>query len=172
MNTILYLSLGANGCFAKADATHPIPKEIIGNFAESVGKFGNLIIGRNTYDLMKDQLSQTAFPGIELIVVSKSLSKFEGGRVAASPLEALHYLEQKGFSTALVGGGAQLDSCLLGQGLIDEIYLNIEPLLIKSGTFVTNENHERNLKLVNTSKLGDNILQLQYKVESGRATEK
>jgi len=171
MNTVLYMSLTANGCFAKADATHPIPKEILGNFAQSVGKFGNLIIGRHTYDLMKT-LNQGTFPGIESIVVSKSLPTFEGGKVVASPLEALRYLEQKGFSTALVGGGAQLDSCFLDQGLIDEIYLNIEPLLIKSSTFVANENLERNLKLISTSKLGDNILQLQYKVEAGRATEK
>jgi len=166
MNTVLYMSLAANGCFPKADVTHPIPKEILGNFAQSVGKFGNLIIGRHTYDLMKT-LNQRTFPDIELVVVSKSLSTFEGGKVVASPLEALHYLEQKGFSTALVGGGAQLDSCFLGQGLIDEIYLNIEPLLIKSSTFVTNENRESNLKLISTSKLGDNILQLQYKVEAG-----
>ena len=121
---------------------------------------------------MKTLLNQRTFPGIELIVVSKSLSKFEGGKVAASPLEALRYLEQKGFSTSLVGGGAQLDGCFLGQGLIDEIYLNIEPLLFNSSTFVTNENLERRLKLVSTSRLGDNILQLQYKVESGQATEK
>jgi dihydrofolate reductase len=172
MNTVLYMSLGANGCFAKADATRPIPKEILGNFAQSAGKFGNLIIGRHTYDLMKTKLNQRAFPGVELIVVSKSHSKFEGATVAASPLEALSYLEQKGFSTALVGGGAKLDSCFLDQGLIDEIYLNIEPFLAKSSTFVTNENLERNLKLVSTTKLGDNILQLQYKVESELATKK
>jgi dihydrofolate reductase len=172
MNTVLYMSLTANGCFAKAGTTRPIPKEILVNFAQSAGKFGNLIIGRHTYDSMKAQLNQRAFPDIELIVVSRSILKYEEGKVAASPLEALHYLEQKGFSTALVGGGAQLDSCFLGQGLIDEIYLNIEPLLARSDTFVISENLDSNLNLVSVNKLGDNTLQLQYKVESGSAAKK
>ncbi len=106
MKTILYMSLTANGYFAQPDQTHPIPKEVLNNFTQFVGKTGNLIIGKRTYDLMRDRIAQGGFSGIEVVIVSHSAFQSNGIGVAPSPHEALEYLERKGFDTALVGGGA------------------------------------------------------------------
>ena len=167
MKAILYMSLPANGCFARADTTHPVPSEILGNFSQTVGRVGNLIVGRHTYDLMSAQANQRGSSGVELVVVSRSRSGVEGATVTGSPLDALRHLERNGFSTALVGGGAELDNSFLLQHLIDEIYLNIEPTLVKPNGSVIAGNLESSLRLIGTSKLGEHIVQLQYKFESG-----
>src|SRR5262245_38630218 len=104
MKTILYMTLTANGYFAQADETHPIPKEILDNFRQFVGKTGNLINGRRTYELIRARIAQGIFSGIELVIVSHSLRQTEGVSLATSPQEALQHLDQKGFDTALVGG--------------------------------------------------------------------
>ena len=97
-------------------------------------------------------------------MVSRSLTHAEGARVTASPQEALHHLERKGFETALVGGGAELDSAFLSQGLVDEIFLNIEPVMMNGGSFLAMDGAaEARLRLDGTARLGD-VVQLHYRV--------
>ena len=67
-------------------------------------------------------------------------------------VEALNILKQKGFDTALVGGGAQLVNTCLSQGLVDEIYINVYPLVSKGATFAMSEN-QANLELIDVNKL-------------------
>lgn len=164
MKAILYVSLTANGYFAQLDESHPIPKEVLGNFIQHVGKSGNLIIGKHTYDLMRNQIQ--GFQGIDLVVVSRSLQQPKGILVAKSPTEALKLLEQKGKETALVGGGAELDSAFLSQGLVDEIYVNIEPLMVNKGvTLAVNELSETSLELMNSTELSRNTVQIHYQIK-------
>jgi dihydrofolate reductase len=166
MKTVLHLGLTANGCYNVSDESHSIstlPKEVLNNLAERVGKAGNLIVGRRTYELLRElPISQMA--GVVRVVVSHSLPNYNGVSVVASPVEALSLLKQKGFDTAFVGGGAQLASSFLSQGLVDEIYLNIYPLVSKGRTFAISENLETNLELVGVDKLTNDIVQMHYRV--------
>jgi dihydrofolate reductase len=118
-----------------------------------------------TYDLVRAQNAQAVFSGIEVVILSRSALQAEGISVAASPQEALQHLDQKGFDTALVGGGAQLDSSFLAQGLVDEIYLNVEPVIVNNGIMLfMAEDFEVSLQLIDTAKLSDDIIQLHYRV--------
>lgn len=163
MKTILYMSITANGYFAQPDETHSIPKEVLSNFTQFVVDIRNLIIGKRTYILMRDRIAQGGFSGIEVVIISHSPFQAEGISVVASPHEGLQYLEQKGFDTALVGGGAQLDSSFLSQGLVNEFYLNIEPIIASKGIILgTREEFETSLQFIGTAKLSDNIMQLHY----------
>ena len=136
-----------------------LPKEVMANFVQTVGKFGNLIIGRRTFDLFPSRM-----PGIEMVVLSHSPLKYDGVSVVASPAEALSLLEKKGFDTALVGGGAQLVRTFLSQGLVDELYINIYPLISKGSTFAISENFQASLELIGVDKLSADIVQLHYRV--------
>ncbi|MDA4111666.1 MAG: dihydrofolate reductase family protein [Thaumarchaeota archaeon] len=168
MKIVQYMGLMANGCYAVVDESNQsgsinleevLPKEVMANFAQTVGKFGDLIIGRRTFDLFPSRM-----PGIEMVVLSRSPLKYEGVNVAASPSEALSLLEKKGFETALVGGGAQIVSTFLSQGLVDELYINIYPLIGKGSTFATSENFQASLELIGVDKLSSDIVQLHYRV--------
>jgi len=160
MKIVHYMGLMANGCYAVVDESNQsIPKEVNVNFALSVGKIGNLIIGRRTYELFRSQM-----PGIETLVISHAPRKYDGVSVVASPAEALSLLEKKGFDTALVGGGAQLVRAFLSQGLVDELYINIYPLIGKGSTFAISENFQASLELIGVDKLSSDIVQLHYRV--------
>jgi dihydrofolate reductase len=166
MKTILYVTLTSNGYFTQADESHPIPSEILANFRQLVAKTGNLINGRRTFDMMRARMAQDNFSGIELVIVSRSPWQAEGVRVVASPHEALQHLDQKGFETALVGGGAELDSAFLSQGLVDEIYLNLVPNITGKGIrLAIDEDQTANLQFIDISKLSENIVQLHYSVK-------
>lgn len=167
MNAILYMTLTANGRIFQPDERHSIPKEILGNFGQLLSKTGNLINGRRTFELMRDQNARSRFSGIEVVVVSHTPLLAEGYQVAGSPREALNYLAQKGFETAIVGGGAQLDYAFLSHGMVDELYLNIEPIIANKGIpLVADEGFETSLHLIDTAKLSDDIIQLHYTVEN------
>lgn len=56
-------------------------------------------------------------------MISRSLPDAERLKVVATPREALGYLAAKGFETALIGGGAQLDASFLSEGFVDEVVL-------------------------------------------------
>jgi len=161
MRTILYLSLTANGGFAQASEARPIPREILADFVGIASKMGNLIVGSRTYDMMRGLASRPGFSNIKLVVVSHARCE-SGVATAASPQEALHFLEREGFDVGLVGGGAQLDSSFLSQGLVDEVYLNIEPSLSRGNLCALSGGFEGELRLTGTTKLSDSVIQLHY----------
>jgi dihydrofolate reductase len=165
MNTILYVSLTTNGYVVQPDAVHPIPKEILANFRQVVQKTGNLINGRRTYELTRAGGALDALSHVTYVVVSHEQLTAEGVEVVASPEAALQYLEQKGFRTALVGGGAGLDASFLSQGLVDEVYLNVEPSLTGAGLTIPGASGAHvALSLIETTRLSDSIVQLHYVV--------
>lgn len=159
---ILYMGLMANGCYAVTDESHSeasIPKEVNENFAQTVGKIGNMIIGRHTYELFRSRM-----PGIETVVISQSPLKYDNVTVVSSPAEALSLLEKKGYETAFVGGGAQVVSAFLSQGLVDEIYINIYPLVSRGSTFAISEIFEASLEIISVDKLNADTIQLHYRI--------
>lgn len=83
--------------------------------------------------------------------------------IAESPEEALNLL--KDFDEVIVAGGGILNNSFIEKNLVDEIYLDIEPIVITKGIplFVGKE-IEKDLKLIGQKKINDNEIQLHYKV--------
>ena len=167
LKIVHHMGLMANGCYAVVDESNQsdkinldeaLPKEVNADWAQRVGKIGNLIIGRRTFELFGSHM-----PGIETVVISHSPLGDDGVSVVASPAEALSLLEKKGFDTALVGGGAKLISTFLSRGLVDELYINIYPLISK-GAYALSENFQASLELIGVEKLNPDIVQLHYRV--------
>ena len=159
------MTLTANGFFKQADETHPIPEAILSDFGSVILKAGNLINGRKTFDLLRQSPAKNSFPGLEFVVVSKQLQKNEGFFVADSPRKALEYLQQKKFAVALVAGGAALNSAFLSEGLADEIFLNIAPVIMHEGiNLALSADIETRLELIDSKRLEKNIFQFHYEV--------
>jgi riboflavin biosynthesis pyrimidine reductase len=101
---------------------------------------------------------------VAYVVVTTDPAPREGAHVAATPEAALAYLAGRGFSTALVGGGAATDASFLSRGLIDELYLNVEPVLTGPGlTIPARAGATTPLTLVGTARLSPDIVQLRYR---------
>ncbi len=85
--------------------------------------------------------------------------------LAQSPSEAINILKQQGFETIMVCGGGKLNSGFMKENLIDEIYLDVEPIVLGQGIkLFADKDFERKLELIETKNLSQNEIQLHYKV--------
>lgn len=93
------------------------------------------------------------------------IAKADGNSEWTSDENLKGFYEQKGFTTAFLAGGGQLNTSFAKEGLIDEIYLDVEPLILGQGIKIfTDADFEFLLELLDFKKLNSNTIQLHYKV--------
>ena len=131
-----------------------------------------MIIGRKTYEVMvkNDEFNQSKLNTIKTVVVThhKALKIHHPKFVscAKSPQEALNALQKQRFKTIMVCGGGELNSSFMKENLIDEIYLDIEPIIFGRGIkLFADADFETKLELIETKKLSKNEIQLHYRVK-------
>jgi len=168
MKIILYMAITPNGMIAtKDDNTSWISRAESDSYSSVVRNAGNLIVGRRTYNILS---KQPEFSGllkeVKIVVVAQKNAPVlidPGHSVVSSPKEALRLL--KGFKEVIVAGGGILDSSFLAEDLVDEIYLDVEPVILGKGIGLFSEcDFRTGLELVGTKKISDNEIQLHYKV--------
>ena len=69
-----------------------------------------------------------------------------------------------GYKSALLGGGAVINSLFLKYKLINEIILTIEPKIFGKGISLFSEENEINLELKEILKLNKNSILIKYRV--------
>ncbi len=162
MKVILYMAMSVNGYIAKRNDETPWSKEEWKSFSSFVKKTGNLVIGRRTYELMKEDGFKNFGNPLVIVVTHR---KIRDVLAAKSPKDAITILKRKGFKTVLVAGGSRLNSSFIKPELIDELYIDVEPLILGKGIpFFQGENFEKKLNLIDISKLSKNTIQLHYSV--------
>lgn len=169
MRTILYMGITTNGYIAKEDGNSEFTsEEDLKGFFERSKAAGNIVMGKNTF---LEASRQGYFPFPDALNVVVSHQKFEnkwGDKIVftdKSPKEIIDYLNLKNFKTAFLAGGGQLNSSFLKENLVDEIYLDVEPLIFGKGIKIfTDADFEVNLELLETKKLNKNTIQLHYRV--------
>ena len=83
--------------------------------------------------------------------------------IAESPEEALNLLQD--FEEVVVAGGGILNNSFIEKNLIDEIYIDIEPIIITNGIpLFFGKEIVVNLKLIGQKKISESEIQLHYKV--------
>ena len=170
MKTILYMAMSMDGFIAKAnDDTSFVSDAEWRSFRAMVQRTKNLIVGARTYAIMK---KGNEFEGLEdirvLVVAADSSSELlnEKHSFAPSPKEALAALEKEGFQEALVAGGGTLNGSFMQEGLLDELFLDIEPIALGAGIqLFGGKELDAKLKLLGTKKLSEDEIQLHYQVE-------
>jgi dihydrofolate reductase len=167
MKVILYMATSVNGYIAKLNHDTPWSDDEFISYSDKVKEVGNLIIGKTTYDLM---LKENAFVDLNepfiAVLTSSSQKPTRGKTVFVKNFkDSLKALEKQGFQIALVGGGGQADTAALESGLLEEIFIDVEPLVFGRGIplFATS-NSDLKLKLLDTKKIGNSGLQLHYQV--------
>lgn len=125
-------------------------------------------MGKNTY-IETSKYGYFPFPdALNIVVSNQEIENKWGDNVLItkkSPKDILNLLETKNFKTAFVAGGGQLNSSFLKENLIDEIYLDVEPLIFGKGIKVFSEaDFEYDLKLMEVNKLNEDTIQLHYKI--------
>lgn len=169
MKVVLYMAVSANGLIAKKnDDTSWISKKEWNSYSLVVRTSGNVVVGSRTYNILTKQHEFSEFKNVVIVVVSRDKNFAPSNHnhfVVRSPQDAISLLSKKGFRTALVAGGGKLNASFMREKLVDEIFLDIEPIVFGKGISLFAESgFESGLKLVETKKLSKNEIQLHYKV--------
>src|SRR3972149_2220003 len=166
MKVILYMAISANGYIAREDDdTGWISGEEWNSYSKAARKSGCLVVGHRTYDILTKQPEYEKLEKVKIVVVSNKNFKTLASNhlIARNPKEALNLLTD--FKEVLVAGGGILNSSFMKENLIDEIYLDVEPLILGKGiSMFEDADFEAKLVFVETKKLSDNEVQLHYKV--------
>ena len=163
------MGISVNGYIAKENGDSEwTSEEDLRGFYEQSKNAGNIIMGRNTY-LAASKSGYFPFPDALNVVVSHQKIENEWGDKVVitdkAPKEIIKMLKQKRFTTVFLAGGGQLNTSFVKENLIDEIYLDVEPLVFGRGTKVFAEgDFELELELLETKKLNPNTIQLHYKI--------
>jgi len=163
MKVVLYMAITANGFIAKENNETPWSNEEWQSFSDKVKEIKNLIIGRKTFEIMKQGKEFQKIGNPFTVIVSNQ--KESNSNSVNSPEQAIKLLEEKGFSKILIAGGSMLNSSFMQKGLVDEIYLDVEPFLFGKGIKLFADNKfEAKLELLETKQLSKNTIQLHYRI--------
>jgi len=149
--------------------------EISANFMKTVDA---LLIGRKTYEVML-AAKQTSYPGAKNYVFSRTKKNAAGlakqlPKQTASQVEFVtsdaaifvHKLKnEKGRGIAVFGGG-KLAKSLFAADLVDEIVLNIHPVILGSGVPLFHQiDRQIDLQLLRSIRLKSGGLMVAYQVK-------
>lgn len=170
MKTTLYLATTLNGYIAKPDNNVDWVSETQwDSYLKAVNEADCVVVGRKTYDLLDG--NEEILPGRTYVVVSGNdkLKLKSKETIVVSPTNSSiqAYFQKSGFKKVLIIGGSQTNSAMLESGLVDEVMVDIEPLLLGKGIPLLSpiNNLEINLDLIETKQLNKNLVQLRYKVK-------
>jgi dihydrofolate reductase len=163
MKVTLIAALSADGFIARdahqpADWTSKEDKKV---FVELTKRAGVIVMGRNTYDTIG-----RALPGRRMIVyTSKELDNRDVETTQEKPADLIHRLGHDGYTEVAICGGRAVYDMFLAEGLVDTLYLTLEPKLFGSGLSLGHTPANTDLKLSKLTKLNDDTLLLQYEVQ-------
>jgi len=81
------------------------------------------------------------------------------------PKVIIEQLEAEGFSEVAIAGGASIYTLFLKAGVIDTLYLTVEPILFGKGVPLFTEEVSVDLELKNCTQLSPQTLLVEYKVK-------
>ncbi|MEK7543585.1 MAG: dihydrofolate reductase [Patescibacteria group bacterium] len=172
MRVTLLMAITINGFVAGPNDDTEWVKDIDALYAMTA-KAGVAIMGKRTYD---ECVKYNAFPykGALNIVMThdKALLTQSKGDVIftdATPQGVLKLVEQRGLDRVLIIGGGHVNGSFLKVGLIDDIILDIHPLIMAKGIHLFEADFPyMQLELVSFEKINDDLLQVKYRVKKDK----
>lgn len=175
MKVLLYMAVSLDGFIARKNGSEDfLSNQNWETFVALVNKTGNFIVGSKTYEAVMNWDEGFGFDDFDqritkIIISRQDLSLKAGYTLAHSPKEALEILTQKGHTQALVSGGSMINSAFIQQGLIDEVMLNINPVVIGSGIPLFSETEfPSQLSLIDNKQTSEGIIKMHYTVNPKR----
>jgi dihydrofolate reductase len=165
------MATSVNGIIAREDGQEDFLSDYgWQHFVKLSKQYGNFIVGHSTYEITKKYYvghGLDDLKDIKKIVLSRQKDLNLGPEyiVALSPTEALKILEDSGIETALVAGGSALNTSFAKENLINEVIVNVEPVVVGSGRpLFAPEDFEFKLDLESIEKYENSGLTLHYRV--------
>lgn len=171
MKVTLFMAISLNGVIARENNEEDFLSHANWiTFVELVNKTGCMIWGRRTHEVVRTWEKEywDEIKNVKKIIISsdKNLYLEETCVQASSPKDALKKLSDDRFESVILSGGSTLNNSFLKEDLINEIILNIEPVVIGKGipVFKLDGFKDAKLEFLEMQKLEEGIVQLKYKV--------
>ena len=166
MKTFIIAALSADGYIARESSlpsTVWTSKEDKKRFVEITKRAKVVVMGQNTWKTfggraLKERLnivySPNRLPDMppEVEITSKS------------PLELINELESRGFTEVAICGGSQIYTMFMQAGVVDRLYLTIEPVIFGDGIRLFKAPLDFRLKLVDDQKTEGGTRLVEYEV--------
>ena len=164
MKTFIISCLTADGYIGK-HSTHAAmwtSKEDKKRFIEITKRAGVIVMGQNTWTTLGGKPLKNR---LNIVYSPTPLDPAEGMEVTTkSPIELLADLESRGFKEVAICGGSQIYTMFMKAGLVDTLYLTIEPVVFGDGMRLFKEDMDFKLTLEECTKTETGTLLLTYKV--------
>ena len=167
MKTTLYLTSSADGYIASSDHSVPWGSEAWDTFISFCAQYKNVIVGAKSYELMHAANDLEKFNVSRCIVVSKKLTSVPEPEalIVRDPRAAIEVLQKEGFELALLSGGRALAQSFLEQRLVDELVLDIQPVILGQGIKMPSLTESLlKLELIESRKSGAGSVLMRYGV--------
>ena len=140
-------------------------------FRKVVTGFDVGVFGAGTYRVSREAIRAQMSERLLRVVMTRSPARYASEAVPgklefteATPPALADDLRTRGFQRCALLGGSQVHSLFLAAGLVDEIWLTVEPMLFGGGTPLLAHAADVRLELDDTEKFGHSTLLLKYRV--------
>ena len=169
MKVCIIAAISADGLLGASDTQSSMEwrsREDGKSFGELTRAAGVMVMGSATYNTFR---LKRAPPGRKLIIYTHHPETIQGEgdieTTAEAPEALLKRLAAQGYTSVAVCGGATIHSLFLDAGLVDELYLTIEPVLFGQGVPLFRNPTSTQLELLSCEKLNTHTLLLHYAVQ-------
>lgn len=132
-------------------------------FAKVSREAGVVIMGDKTFFTFPSPLKERLNV---VFTLEENPKEIEGVKwVKGEPKNVLKELEEMGYESAILGGGAFINGMFLEHKLVDEIHITVEPKIFGDGLGLFKGDFDVNLKLKDFEKINEDSVVLRYKVE-------
>lgn len=162
MNVLIIAAMSADGFIAhdNTELANWTSKEDKKLFVELTKRAGVMVMGHTTYKTIGHPL-----PHRRNIVYSKSdQAQDDIEMTSEAPADLLARLQAEGVTEVAVCGGASIYSLFMQAGVVNEVYITVEPVLFGVGVSLFHSRLDAPLTLLETRKLNDNTVLLHYRV--------
>lgn len=171
MKVIQYLATSINGHITVGeDGTDWVTAQTIADFRKLNLECGVVVMGKRTYQMFGNDFPQPDCLNMVMTQDPELLEKqMDGALFTDQDTKGITKIaEEKGFTQLFVVGGTQTDTAFLKADLLDEIWINIHPILIGHGKYLFEEIPEIqiiDLELYESTPFDGGQVLLKYRVK-------
>ena len=169
MNISIYLASSVNGLISnRSNVPNWLSQEYGRGFVEICQRTKAVIMGRTTYDILSPDHLPLQQDGTLLVRTHGTSATPAQPNVVFTdgpPPGIVELLTARGHDEAVIIGGTQAVSDFVKAGLVNQMYLVVEPVLFGAGLPILRDvDVDHQLTLLDVRKLGPNTVQLHYRL--------
>ncbi len=134
-------------------------------FVSKTKEIGIVVMGRKTFETFGKPLKDRRLIVLTSQIFPEQAQRVEGLEFTSeSPLDLVTRLEAEGITQLAVCGGATIYSQFLRAGLVNELYLTVEPVLFGQGILLAPDGGAIQMKLLDSKQLGEKSVLLHFSI--------